>query len=153
MDEDMTTGGAGETDRAPTGELARFVWPCLTYRDPRAAMWFLVDVLGFVETACHTGDSEDVVVHAEARWPEGGGVMFGSANREDSEFSQQAVGQGSVYLVTDDPDAVLARVEVAGVRIVRPMREEDYGSRGFSVADAEGNLWSLGTYRGAPLPA
>jgi uncharacterized glyoxalase superfamily protein PhnB len=28
------------------------------------------------------------------------------------------------------------------------MREEDYGSRGFTVADPEGNFWSIGTYRG-----
>ncbi len=28
------------------------------------------------------------------------------------------------------------------------MREEDYGSRGFSIADPEGNIWSVGTYAG-----
>jgi uncharacterized glyoxalase superfamily protein PhnB len=36
----------------------------------------------------------------------------------------------------------------AGATVVREMREEDYGSRGFSVADPEGNVWSIGTYRG-----
>lgn len=111
-------------------------------------MRFLVDVLGFIETACYTGDSEEIVVHAQARWSEGGGVMFGSADREDGEFSRKAIGQGSLYVVTDDPDAVLARVEAAGARIAVPMHESDYGSRGFSVADAEGNLWTFGTYRG-----
>jgi uncharacterized glyoxalase superfamily protein PhnB len=33
------------------------------------------------------------------------------------------------------------------------MRDEDYGSTGFVVADPEGNLWSFGTYRGEPLPS
>jgi uncharacterized glyoxalase superfamily protein PhnB len=28
------------------------------------------------------------------------------------------------------------------------MREEDYGSRGFSIADPDGNVWSFGTYSG-----
>jgi uncharacterized glyoxalase superfamily protein PhnB len=28
------------------------------------------------------------------------------------------------------------------------MSETDYGSRGFSVKDAEGNRWSFGTYAG-----
>jgi len=70
----------------------RFIWPCLNYTDARAAMRFLVGVLGFEQTALYSGTSEDVVVHAEARWPEGGGVMFGSAGREDSEFSARAVG-------------------------------------------------------------
>ena len=28
------------------------------------------------------------------------------------------------------------------------LRDEDYGSRGFSVLDPEGNIWSFGTYHG-----
>jgi uncharacterized glyoxalase superfamily protein PhnB len=44
---------------------------------------------------------------------------------------------------------VFARATAAGAQVVRPMRDEDYGSRGFTVLDPEGNLWSFGTYRGA----
>ncbi|MFD6273209.1 VOC family protein, partial [Nocardia asteroides] len=54
----------------------------------------------------------------------------------------------SLYLVTDQPDALHARAIAAGARLIRDLRDEDYGSRGFSVADPEGNLWSFGTYRG-----
>lgn len=126
----------------------KFIWPCLNYADAPAAMQFLVDVLGFEETARHTGASDDVIVHAEARWPEGGGVMFGSAGREDSEFSAKAVGASSVYVITDDPDAVYARAVAGGAEITRPMEDADYGSRGFIVRDPEGNLFSFGTYRG-----
>jgi hypothetical protein len=32
----------------------------------------------------------------------------------------------------------------------RDAQDEDYGSRGFTARDPEGNLWSFGTYRGAP---
>jgi uncharacterized glyoxalase superfamily protein PhnB len=28
------------------------------------------------------------------------------------------------------------------------MEDTDYGSRGFSIADEEGNRWSFGTYAG-----
>jgi uncharacterized glyoxalase superfamily protein PhnB len=28
------------------------------------------------------------------------------------------------------------------------LKDEDYGSRGFTVSDPEGNLWSFGTYAG-----
>ncbi|MDQ4038784.1 MAG: VOC family protein [Actinomycetota bacterium] len=126
----------------------KHVWPCLNYADARAGMRFLVDVLGFQETALYPGDSEDVVVHAEARWPEGGGVMFGSAGRDDSEFSRKTVGATSVYVVTDDPDAVYERAVAGGAQLVRDMKEEDFGSRGFTVRDPEGNLFSFGTYRG-----
>ena len=36
----------------------------------------------------------------------------------------------------------------AGAEIFSPLRDEDYGSRGFGVRDPEGNLWAFGTYRG-----
>jgi uncharacterized glyoxalase superfamily protein PhnB len=54
-----------------------------------------------------------------------------------------------VYVVTDAPDAVFERAMAAGARLVREMREEEYGSRGFSVRDPEHNVWSFGTLRGA----
>jgi len=53
-------------------QAQRYIWPCLNYTDARAAMRFLVGVLGFEQTALYSGTSEDVVVHAEARWTEGG---------------------------------------------------------------------------------
>jgi len=36
----------------------------------------------------------------------------------------------------------------AGATLFQDLRDEDYGSRGFSVTDPEGNIWSFGTYRG-----
>jgi uncharacterized glyoxalase superfamily protein PhnB len=131
---------------------SKTVWPCVNYVDARAAIRFLTEAFGFVETIAVPGDSDDVVVHAELRWPEGGGVMLGTANRPDSEFSQLPTSCASVYVVTDDPHAVYESATKAGAKIVSEMRDEDYGSTGFSVADPEGNLWSFGTYRGEPLP-
>jgi len=75
-------------------------------------MRFLVEVLGFEETALYSGDSEDVVVHAEARWPEGGGVMFGSAEREESEFSGKPVQLRDLYPRVHRP----LRSSLAGAR-------------------------------------
>ena len=129
------------------------VWPCVNYVDARAAIRFLTEAFGFVETLTVPGETEDVVVHAELRWPEGGGVMLGTANRPDSEFSKLPTSCASLYVVTDDPHAVYASATKAGAKVVSEMRDEDYGSTGFSVADPEGNLWSFGTYRGEPLPA
>ena len=128
---------------------ARTVWPCLNYVDAHAAIRFLVDVLGFEERATYTDQADaGVVVHAELRWPEGGGVMLGTAGRPDSEFSQLPTSCASVYVVTDEPVVVHDRCVAAGAQMVRELREEDYGSVGFSVRDPEGNIWSFGTYRG-----
>jgi uncharacterized glyoxalase superfamily protein PhnB len=123
-------------------DIATAIWPCFAYADARAAIRFLVDVLGFTEVAVY-GDG-DVVEHAELRWPEGGGVMLGSA-RADSVVDP---GVGNVYVVTSDPRAVHDRVVAAGAEVTRPMKEEDYGSLGFTCRDPEGIVWSFGTYTG-----
>ena len=124
------------------------VWPCINYRDARGAIAFLTDAFGFVESLVVPGETDDVVEHAQLTWPEGGGVMLGTADRDGNEFSRMPTSAASVYVVTDDPHAVYARATAAGARVVREMRDEDYGSTGFSVRDPEDNIWSFGTYRG-----
>ncbi|MGH9279492.1 MAG: VOC family protein, partial [Acidimicrobiales bacterium] len=47
-----------------------------------------------------------------------------------------------------DPDTLYKRATEAGAEVVRGLEDADYGSRGFTVTDPEGNLWSFGTYRG-----
>jgi uncharacterized glyoxalase superfamily protein PhnB len=142
-----------DTPTETTSDTPKNVWPCVNYVDARAAIRFLTEAFGFVDTIVVPGESDDVVVHAELRWPEGGGVMLGTAGRADSEFSQLPTSCASLYVVTDDPHGVFERATKAGAKVVREMRDEDYGSTGFSVADPEGNLWSFGTYRGEPLPS
>jgi len=123
------------------------VWPCLNCENAQATIGFLVDAFGFDLTAVHNDDAGRVS-HAELRWPEGGGIMLGDAGRPDSEYASMPTGAASVYVVTDDPDRVYARARSAGAQVLRELREEDYGSRGFSVRDREGNIFSFGTYRG-----
>ena len=56
-------------------------------------------------TARNDEADPSVVVHAEWLWPGGGGLMFGS-QRPDGAVTN--VGGSAAYLVTDDPDAVIA---------------------------------------------
>lgn len=128
--------------------VPKTVRPVLNYRDARAAISFLTSAFGFVEGVVVPGDGE-AVAHGELRWPEGGGVMFGSAG-DDNEFARLPTGCASIYVVTDDPRGVHDRAMAAGATLVRELRDEDYGSTGFSVRDPEGNIWSFGTYRGEP---
>ena len=130
-------------------ENAPTVWPILTYRDARAAADFLVAAFGFEVRGIYARDDDPAVVeHGELRWPLGGGVMFGTAGKDDSPFGRRAPGNDSVYVVCDDPDALFQRATAAGAEVVRGLADEDYGSRGFTVRDPEGNLWSFGTYPG-----
>jgi uncharacterized glyoxalase superfamily protein PhnB len=121
------------------------VWPCLSYSDARAAIRFLAEAFGFEERLVVPGEGEGTIVHAELCWPEGGGIMLGSA---EGEFHVKP-GNASVYVVTDQPDDLFTRASAAGAQVVRGLRDEDYGSRGFTVRDLEGNLFSFGTYRGS----
>lgn len=124
------------------------VWPVLTFTDARASIAFLRDAFGFEEIAVYAQDEDpSAVVHGELRWPPGGGVMVTSAGGEDEPF-HRTPGAALVYLACDDPDALFARATAAGATLVRGLADEDYGSRGFSVRDPEGNIWSFGTYRG-----
>jgi uncharacterized glyoxalase superfamily protein PhnB len=123
------------------------IWPTLRYSDAQAAIRFLVDAFGFERVAVYeTGDQVD---HAELRWPGGGGVMLGSASREETTISGLPAGTGSVYIVTDDPDGLYRRAVAADATVTGELRDEDYGSRGFTVRDPEGVHWSFGTYKGA----
>jgi len=89
-----------------------------------------------------------IVEHGEMRWPLGGGIMFGTVGKDDSPFGSRLPGNDNLYVVTDDPDGLFARATAAGAEVIRELRDEDYGSRGFTVRDPEGNLWSFGTYSG-----
>jgi len=125
------------------------VWPTLRARDARALIRFLVDAFGFTETAVYgEGDRVD---HAELAWPAGGGIMLGSArDSEDDDWALRPGGFGA-YVVTDEPDALYARAIAAGAEVLTALHDTGYGSRDFAVRDPEGNRWSFGTYRGAPL--
>jgi uncharacterized glyoxalase superfamily protein PhnB len=128
------------------------IWPGLVYADAPAAVRWLCDSFGFVEVLVVPGSSDGVVEHAQLSWPEGGGIMLGSAGRDGNEFSQRPTGTGSTYVVTERPDELFERATAAGATVVRAPQDEDYGGRGFSVRDPEGNIWSFGSYRGEPIP-
>ncbi len=139
----------GDAERVTDDAPAPQVWPTLRARDARALIRFLVDALGFEETAVYgEGDRVD---HAQLSWPPGGGVMLGSARDSDGEDPWALVpGSFGGYAVTDEPDALLERARAAGAEVTMEIHETDYGSRDFAIRDPEGNRWSFGTYRGEP---
>ena len=124
--------------------------PCLRYRDAPAAIDWLCRVLGF-ERHLVVPDDTGGITHAQLVLG-GGMIMLGSAR--DNEYGllmkqPDEVGGAqtqSSYLVVPDPDAVHARAVAAGATIAIPIKDEDYGGRGFSCHDLEGHLWSIGSY-------
>ena len=124
------------------------VWPTLRARDARGLIRFLAEAFGFEETAVY-GDG-DLVHHAELSWPEGGGIMLGSAKDAPDDPWPLRPGTFGAYVVTARPDELFARATATGATVVMAPYDTDYGSREFIVSDPEGNRWSFGTYAGAP---
>ena len=145
MTDDTDTATDTATDRRPPPT----VWPSVGFSDVDAGVRFLTEGLGFVVTALYRGDG-GAVEHAEARWPDGGGVMFGSRGKP-GEWG--ALGPQGVYVVAADAatvDAAFQRVRgLPDVVVLHELHDTDYGSHQFDVRDGDGNLWSVGTYRGA----
>ena len=129
-----------------TRRPAPTVWPSLQARDALALIDFYVDTFGFRRTAVY--EHEGQVAHAQLDWPAGGGIMLGS-HRPDAEWNREP-GTFGAYAVTDEVDALYARVVESGAQVIRELAEQSYGGREFSVRDPEGNLWSFGSYRGEP---
>ena len=121
------------------------LWHTMTFHDADAMIAWLSKV-GFVEHATYRDEADPgVVVHAEWVWPGGGGgIMFGSQRPEAVVAN---AGGSAAYLVTDEPDLVFRRAVEAGATVLREMVDQDYGGRGGSVADPEGNHWSFGSYQ------
>ncbi|PCG86739.1 glyoxalase [Streptomyces sp. WZ.A104] len=125
------------------------VWPVLHYDDTKAALRFLVDVLGF-EQVVAVPDEYGGIGHAELRWTGGGALVFGSTRHTDSVHGRMRAGTSAVYVVSDDVDAVYRRVVGVGGEVVEAPHETRFGSGAAAyvctVRDPEGNLWTFGTY-------
>ena len=126
------------------------LWAIVNYEDALAGIRFAVDVLGFREHLVVQDNADPTIVHhSELHWPEGGVVQISTLARPGRESIYAEQPGLPPYVITLDPEAVLARCEAAGAEIVSPMEYVPYGvpgDRGFTVRDPEGNLWAIGTY-------
>lgn len=124
------------------------IWALVSYRDALAGIRFLVDVLGFEEQLVVVADDGTTVEHSQIRWPEGG-LLQADTYVTGNEFMLEP-GTQSLYVITQDPQAVWERCQAAGVEVVRPPESPHYDpdGMGFSIRDPEGNIFSFGTYAG-----
>ena len=122
------------------------MWQSMAFVDVEAMMRWL-EAVGFTRHAVYRDEQDERrVVHAEYVWSGGGGgLMFGTYD-ERIDLNKEP-GRAAAYLVVDDPDKVFAAAVEAGGTVARPMVDQDYGGRGGSVADPEGNVWSFGDYQ------
>jgi uncharacterized glyoxalase superfamily protein PhnB len=118
------------------------IHPCLVYTDANAAIKWLCHAFGFEERLVMQGEN-GTVRHSELSL--GSGVVMVSSPR-DAE-SKKRVGTGMLSVFVSDPVAHHTRADLAGAKIIQPLRAEEYGATGYMVADCEGNGWYFGNYR------
>ena len=119
------------------------IFPVIRYRDGHAAIDWLVRTFGFEKQAVF--DSPDGgVAHAQLRF--GPGVLsLSSARHTRADNPWSGVRQG-IYVRVKEVDAHHDRARAAGVDVVSPLKDLDYGSREYAVRDPEGHMWGFGTY-------
>ncbi|MFI1660650.1 VOC family protein [Streptomyces sp. NPDC020472] len=121
------------------------ICPALRYEDAKAAIKQLTEGFGFTEHAVYEGE-DGRVMHAELSCGNGM-VMLGS--KGSGTGFDKLMGDGgptAVYVRVDDVDEHHARAVAQGVEIVLPPTDQEYGARDYTARDAEGNVWSFGTY-------
>jgi catechol 2,3-dioxygenase-like lactoylglutathione lyase family enzyme len=107
--------------------------PTVPTRDLEVALGFYVGVLGMTETF-RNGDP----------------VGFVIVERDDAEIhltrqpSHVATVANVLHLMVDDAAALHAHVQAHGVRIVKGIRDADYGLRTFVMCDPDGNRIDVG---------
>lgn len=123
------------------------IYPSLSYDDAPAAIDWLCRAFGFEKRLVVPGPN-GTVRHSELSIGPGV-VMVSSARPEVGRVSPRSLAglhQGLCVQV-DDPDAHFARATEAGARVIEPLKDEEFGSRGYMVADPEGHVWCFATYR------
>lgn len=122
----------------------------MRYRDAKAAIEFLKKAFGFKEHLV-VPDGQGGIVHAQLTYGNGM-IMLGPAR--DDEYGRLVKTPADVggvvtqaaYIVVEDADAHYDKAVKAGAEIVIDIKTEDYGSRGYTCRDPEGQLWNFGTY-------
>ncbi len=74
-------------------------------------------------------------------------MLTGDSAGAGAEWLEPTIGRACVYLIDEDVDALFERARAAGAKVLREPTDEDFGARDFAVADPEGNIFSVGTYR------
>jgi uncharacterized glyoxalase superfamily protein PhnB len=122
----------------------------MRYKDAPAAIEWLCSAFGFTKHLVVPGEN-GAILHAQLAFGNGM-IMLGSARDDDygrRVKPPQKVGDPgtqSTYVVVSDCDAHYKRAVAAGAKIVRDIKDEDYGGRGYSCYDPEGHLWNFGSY-------
>jgi PhnB protein len=120
--------------------------PRLAFRDAAKAIAFYQKAFGAKETfrfevGGHIPHAEmavgDSTIHLTEEWPEGG------------RFSAETLGHSPISLdvTVPDVDSFAEHAIAAGMKVLRPLKDQFYGYRDITMADPFGYSWTVGTVK------
>jgi uncharacterized glyoxalase superfamily protein PhnB len=123
------------------------IHPCLTYADAAAAIDWLCRVFGFEKRLVVPGEN-GTVVHSELSLGTGV-VMVSSEKPEMGRFgpAHPQGGRTTLSVCVADPDGHYKRATGLGAKVLHPLKDEEYGARGYGAEDLEGHSWYFSNYR------
>jgi len=128
------------------------VIPSLRYADAAKAIDWLCDAFAFERHLVVPGE-EGSIAHAQLGFGNGM-LMLGSGGNHGRPFDElvqpfekrDQIRNSSLYVIVEDADAHCARARAAGAEILMEPEDADYGGRGYTCRDLEGNVWTFGTF-------
>jgi PhnB protein len=128
-----------------TAEMTRpgTVAASLIVRNADAALRFYAEVFGARELYRLT-TPDGLIAHAEFAIGDCV-VMLGSEHPDWHNKSPLTLGGSPIILnvMVDDPDAVIAKAEAAGAKVLFPAADHFYGYRSGRIQDPEGHMWMV----------
>ena len=133
-----------------TSQAGSTVVPGLRYDDPEAAVAFLCSAFGFADRGVFR-DPHGAIVHAQITFGNGMVMLGPNSNpelRERMAVPAEVGGRSTqaIFVVVEDADKHLVQAVAGGAVILKDIRDQDYGGRGYTCADPEGHVWEFGTY-------
>ena len=121
------------------------IFPIIRYKDARSAIEWLCRCFGFIELFS-VPESGSIVRHAQLKL--GSNIIMLGSVRPDGITSPQEIGitTQALYVYLDDLDTHYQNTRLAGVEIISPLKDTDFGAREYHTRDIEGHLWTFGTF-------
>jgi uncharacterized glyoxalase superfamily protein PhnB len=127
--------------------------PNMRYADAPRAIEFLCKAFGFERRAVYLSDADpNIVQHAQLVWEDRMIMVYSIIDTEHARAAKMKTAAEAggptmrLYMIVADVDAHAGRARAAGAEIIDGPEDKDYGGRGYSARDPEGNVWSFGSY-------
>ncbi len=120
--------------------------PILRYADAPAAIEWLCEAFGFKQHLVVADDKDQKIIHHAQLVYGNGMIMLSSANISDFDRFLDKNHKQNLYMIVANADEHYAQAKGARAEILRDIVDQDYGGRGYTCRDLEGNVWSFGDY-------